>query len=97
MPITPHKRRTFPSNNRKGKIGMSTTKQTQERTTLPKDGMSRFKQFQTFLPISRETWRQLVAQGKAPKPVRMGVRCTLWKNSELHEFLNDPLNYRAEG
>lgn len=46
---------------------MSTTKQTQERTTLPKDGMSRFKQFQTFLPISRETWRKLVRDKRACK------------------------------
>ena len=67
-----------------------------ERTTLPKDGMSRFKQFQTFLPISRETWRKLVRDKRAPQPVRMGVRCTMWKNSDLHAFLADPLNYRAE-
>ena len=44
-----------------------------ERTTLPKDGMSRFKQFQTFLPVSRETWRKLVRDKRAPQPVRMGV------------------------
>ena len=67
-----------------------------ERSTLPKDGMSRFKQFQTFLPVSRETWRKLVRDKRAPQPVRMGVRCTMWKNEQLHEFLNDPLNYRAE-
>ena len=75
---------------------MSTTNQAQERTTLPKDGMSRFKQFQTFLPISRETWRKLVRDKRAPQPVRMGVRCTMWKNADLHAFLADPLNYRAE-
>ena len=67
-----------------------------ERTTQPKDGMSRFKQFQTFLPISRETWRKLVRDKRAPQPVRMGTRCTLWRNEQLHEFLNDPLNYHAE-
>ena len=75
---------------------MSTTNQAQERTTLPKDGMSRFKQFQSFLPVSRETWRKLVNEGKAPQPVRMGTRCNLYRNSELHAFLADPLNYRAE-
>ena len=68
-----------------------------ERTTLPKDGMSRFKQFQTFLPISRETWRKLVRDKRAPQPIRMGARCTLWRNEQLHEFLNDPLNYKVEG
>ena len=67
-----------------------------ERTTLPKDGMSRFKQFQTFLPVSRETWRKLVRDKRAPQPVRMGTRCNLYRNSDLHAFLADPLNYRAE-
>ena len=67
-----------------------------ERTTLPKDGMSSFEQFQTFLPISRETWLKLVRDKRPPQPVRMGVRCTRWKNADLHAFLADPLNYRAE-
>ena len=75
---------------------VNSTAQT-ERTILPKDGMSRFKQFQTFLPVSRETWRKLVNAKKAPQPIRMGARCNLYKNSELHAFLNDPLNYKAEG
>ena len=81
--------------NLKVKNEVNSTAQS-ERTTLPLDGMSRFKQFQTFLPISRETWRKLVNEGKAPIPVRMGSRCTMWKNSDLHAFLADPLNYRAE-
>ena len=75
---------------------MKESNQTQERITLPIDGMSRFKQFQTFLPISRETWRKLVSECKAPKPIKMGTRCNLYRNSDLHAFLADPLNYRAE-
>ena len=63
--------------------------------TLPYNGMSRFKQFQSFLPISLEKFRQLVVAKKAPQPIRMGSRCTFYKNSELHEFFNDPLNYSA--
>ena len=74
----------------------TTSNTTQERITLPKDGWSRYKQLKPFLPVSHEKWRQMVAKGEAPQPVRMGVRCTMWKNAQLHEFLNDPLNYRAE-
>ena len=62
---------------------------------LPIDGMSRFSQFKKFLPISKEKFRQLSKDGKAPKPIRMGLRCTFYKNQELHRFLSDPLNYEA--
>jgi len=36
-------------------------------------------------------------EGKAPRPIRFSERCTCYKNSDVIEFLNDPLNYRAEG
>ncbi|WP_439671461.1 helix-turn-helix transcriptional regulator [Cupriavidus necator] len=63
--------------------------------TLPRDGYSRFKQLQPFLPVSREKWRQLTRDGRAPAPVRLGARCTVWKNSDVHQWLADPLNYKA--
>ena len=62
---------------------------------LPLIGMSRFSQFKKFLPLSREKFRQLVKAGKAPKPVRMGTRLTMYSNEELHRFLADPLNYEV--
>lgn len=66
-------------------------------TTLPLDGYSRFKQFQPFCPISREKFRQMVRNGKAPQPIYLSSRCALYKNSELHSFLSDITHYRAEG
>jgi prophage regulatory protein len=68
-----------------------------EPEVLPLSGMSRFSQFKKFLPISREKFRQLSKKGEAPQPIRLGVRCTMYRNSELHEFLADPLNYRSGG
>jgi predicted DNA-binding transcriptional regulator AlpA len=64
--------------------------------TLPDVGLFRFKHFAPFLPFSRETWRKLVLEGKAPAPIRMGGRCTVWPAAELHKFLRDPVNYRTE-
>ena len=43
----------------------------QDKTTpdaLPKTGYSRWQQLEPFMPFSRETWRLLVQDGKAPKP-----------------------------
>lgn len=65
-------------------------------TYLPCDGYSRFKQFQPFCPISREKFRQLVRGLKAPQPTYLSSRCALYKNSELHEFLRDINNYKAQ-
>lgn len=64
---------------------------------LPIDGMSRLNQFKKFLPFSRETFRKLSKDGKAPQPMRLGVRCTFYSNRELHRFLANPLAYHWEG
>ena len=63
---------------------------------LPHDGCSRWSQFADFSPVCRETFRRLSLQGKAPKPIRMGIRCTFYQNKELHKFLTNPLGYKSE-
>lgn len=64
--------------------------------TLPATGKSRFSQFKKFIPVSREKFRQLAKEGRAPQPERMGIRCTFYDNKELHKWLSDPIGYRAE-
>jgi predicted DNA-binding transcriptional regulator AlpA len=63
--------------------------------TLPQVGMSRWQQLRHFIPVSRETWRQLVLAGKAPQPFRPTERCTMYPNIEVHRWLSDPVNYQA--
>ncbi|GHA63893.1 hypothetical protein GCM10009007_00240 [Formosimonas limnophila] len=63
--------------------------------SLPTQGLSRWKQFQPFCPFSKEKWRQLVLEGKAPQPIKLGARCTMYRNEELHKFFESPLDYRA--
>lgn len=67
-----------------------------EPEVLPATGKSRFNQFKKFIPFSREKFRQLVKEGRAPQPVRMGIRCTFYDNVELHKWLADPLNYKVD-
>lgn len=62
---------------------------------LPKDGVSRFHQIAPFLPFSRETWRKLVLAKKAPQPIKIGMRCTMYPNAEMHNWFADPANYQA--
>ncbi len=76
---------------------MATKDELPKPEVLPATGKSRFSQFKKFLPISKEKFRQLSKEGKAPQPERMGIRCTFYDNGELHRWLADPINYRAKG
>jgi prophage regulatory protein len=71
------------------------TKAVQPPATLPKDGVSRFNQIEPFLPFSKETWRKLVNAKKAPQPTKLGSRCTVYQNAEVHRWFADPANYQA--
>ncbi|NML99663.1 AlpA family phage regulatory protein [Paraburkholderia sp. RP-4-7] len=62
--------------------------------SLPLIGLSRWKQIEPFVGVSRETWRKLCLEGRAPRPIRLSPRCTVWDNCELLRYLADPLNYQ---
>jgi len=64
--------------------------------TLPTIGLSTWRQIAPYLPIGRETWRKLCIAGKAPKPIRLSEKCTVYSNIEVHRWLHDPLGYRAD-
>lgn len=64
--------------------------------TLPTVGMCRWGTLSHFVPISRESWRKLVNAGRAPKPVKLSERCTMYSNAEVHRWLADPAGYLAE-
>ncbi|MFB9123311.1 AlpA family phage regulatory protein [Paraburkholderia dipogonis] len=64
--------------------------------SLPLNGFSRWHQLKPFLPLGRESWRKLSLEGRAPKRIQLGTRCTVWKNEEIHRWLADPLGYRVE-
>jgi predicted DNA-binding transcriptional regulator AlpA len=65
---------------------------------LPPVGMSRWQQLDQIVPVSRETWRKLCLAKRAPAPIRLSERCTMYANAEVHRWLADPVGYRqAEG
>lgn len=63
--------------------------------TLPAVGFSRWEQLKQFIPISRESWRKLVKEGRAPQPTRLSQRCSMYANEQVHAWLKDPATYRA--
>ena len=63
--------------------------------TLPAIGLSRWHQIARFVGVSRETWRKLVLQGRAPQKIALGEGTSLYQNSEIHKWLANPIEYRA--
>lgn len=63
---------------------------------LPHLGRGRWQDIAPFVGISREKWRQLVNEGKAPPPLRLTTRCTLYDFSAVHAWIADPANFNAK-
>lgn len=36
-----------------------------------------------YLPISKSSWWAGVAEGKFPRPIKLGARTTCWRESEI--------------
>lgn len=64
--------------------------------TLPAIGFSRWEQLKHFIPVSRETWRKLVREGRAPQPQRWTERCTVYSNEEVWRWMKDPAAYQVQ-
>ena len=62
---------------------------------LPTTGKVRWNQLAPFMPVSRETFRKLGIEGKAPPPIRFSLRCTMFDAGECRKWLDDPMNYTA--
>ena len=54
-----------------------------EITVLPPQGMSRASKILPLLPFgSTELWKR-VESGDFPKPVKLGPKCTAWRNADV--------------
>lgn len=65
--------------------------------TLPQFGFSRFAAFAQFSPVALAKFMKLSKAGRAPQPQKLGTKCVCYSNVELHRWLSDPVNYRADG
>ncbi|GJL73138.1 MAG: hypothetical protein NMNS01_23370 [Nitrosomonas sp.] len=62
---------------------------------LPATGMARWNRIAPHIPVSKEKFRQLYKEGRAPQPQRMGLRCTFFDLVEVHRFIANPITYRV--
>lgn len=70
-------------------------KKSNEFNQLHPEGLSRWRQIKPIVNVCWETWRLKGLAGKAPQPIRHGLRCTFYRNSDVLEWLADPVNYVA--
>ena len=41
------------------------------------------------IPVGKSTWWEWVANGKAPKGLKLSERCTVWRLSDIQEFIDN--------
>jgi len=55
----------------------------------------RLKQILDRIPVSKSTWWQWCKDGKAPQPIKLSVRTTVWLESEIDDFLESCTGQRG--
>lgn len=63
------------------------------RKILPEQGMSRAKDILPFLPFGRTTLHEWSYDGRFPTPLKLSPTLVAWKNSDVLEWLEDPVDY----
>lgn len=51
------------------------------------------KDSQGIIPVSRSSWYKGVAEGRYPKPVKLGQRMSVWRVEDIRKLI-DELNSR---
>lgn len=54
---------------------------------LPDTGFLRLPEILKFIPISPATWWNWVRDGRAPKGIKLGPRCTAWRAEDIRELI----------
>ncbi len=65
------------------------TQNVETSADLPHTGYLRLPQILRLIPIGRSTWWRWVAEGKAPKPVKLGPKTTAWTATSIRQLISD--------
>jgi predicted DNA-binding transcriptional regulator AlpA len=65
-------------------------------TQIPSTGFLRLHQILEIFPISKSAWWQGCANGRYPKPVKLGPRTTVWRAEEIRAFIESVSNQRHD-
>lgn len=62
--------------------------------TIPEQGFLRLPQILALIPVGASSWWRWCAEGKAPKPIKLGAKTTVWDAKQVSEFME---KLRQEG
>ena len=68
-------------------ISLPFSREAFDATPLPIPGFTRLPGVLRLIPIKKSTWWNWVKDGKAPAAHKLSPGVTVWRNSELLEFL----------
>ena len=61
----------------------------QSQCSLPEVGFVRLAQILVFVPISKSSWWLGVAEGRFPRPLKLGPRTTVWRVEDIRALITD--------
>lgn len=59
----------------------------QQATTTSILSLERQSQVLKRVPVSRSTWWRWVKEGKAPQPIKLSEKVTVWRSNDIDEFI----------
>ena len=54
---------------------------------VPDEALLRLPNFLPFTGVGRSTWYELIKQGRAPQPVRLSARLSVWPAGSIRAWL----------
>lgn len=55
---------------------------------LPTTGFLRLPSILSVIPVSKSTWWAGIKTGRFPKPVKLGVRITVWRVEDIRTLID---------
>lgn len=55
---------------------------------LPSHGFLRWKQVQQFIPVCETLWYEGIAEGRYPRPVKLGRRAVGWRVEDIRALID---------
>ena len=68
---------------------INTAPKTERIISQPFDPLIRLPQVLQILPIGKSSFWKMIAEGRAPKGLKIGAKTTCWKLSSIQKLVDD--------
>lgn len=48
-----------------------------------------------LFPVAKSTWWAGVKSGRYPQPIKLGIRCTAWREKDINHLIEEVSNEQA--